>query len=122
TVEEQTQSDITFTYSSLLDVGIAADYSLVVQQLVDGEWVTLDNDGDAGIITLGLLGSNAMGVTVEGLGAGDYRAFMTYNGLAGGSVLGTLRAFADTYDVTQVDHLEVEAASGNVITGDSTEG
>ncbi|MFK3968850.1 BapA/Bap/LapF family large adhesin [Ensifer adhaerens] len=122
TVADQTQSDITFTYSSLLDVGVAADYSLVVQQFVNGQWVTLGDDGSAGIITMGLLGSNAMGVTVEGLGAGQYRAFMTYNGLAGGSVLGTLTAHADTYDITQIDHLEVETATGNVITGDSTEG
>ncbi len=55
------------------------------------------------------------GVVVEGLDEGQYRAFMTYNGLYGKSILGTLSGTMDAYDPNQIDFTGL-ASEGNVIT------
>jgi len=109
----------TFTYSSLIDADVLSDYLLVVQKLnsTTGQWESIHGDSEASLISLSILGIGAApGATLEGLDEGTYRAFMTFDGLLGASVLGTLSGTMDTYDLTQVGGYELGDAEGNVIT------
>ncbi|WP_437341445.1 beta strand repeat-containing protein [Acinetobacter higginsii] len=110
------EGNATFTYSALIGVNALADYSLVVQKLdpVTGQWTSVYGGGQADIIKLTLLGSTP-GVALDGLEEGQYRAFMTYTGLAGIGLLGTLTATMDIYDTTQIGGFYTETATGNVI-------
>ncbi|WP_410567300.1 beta strand repeat-containing protein [Acinetobacter sp. H1(2024)] len=105
-----------FTYSALIGVNALSDYSLVVQKFdtATGQWTSIYGGGQADILHLTLLGSTP-GVVIDGLEQGQYRAFMTYNGLAGIGLLGTLNATMDVYDTTQIGSFYTENAHGNVI-------
>ncbi|MCH7341346.1 beta strand repeat-containing protein, partial [Acinetobacter higginsii] len=115
-VAANNEGNATFTYSALIGVNALADYSLVVQKLdpVTGQWTSVYGGGQADIIKLTLLGSTP-GVALDGLEEGQYRAFMTYTGLAGIGLLGTLTATMDIYDTTQIGGFYTETATGNVI-------
>ncbi|OTL22036.1 flagellar protein [Acinetobacter pittii] len=117
TVGAGQEGNATFTYSALIGVDALSDYSLVVQKLdpVTGEWTSVYGGGEADILDLTLLGSTP-GVVLDGLEEGQYRAFMTYNGLLGIGLLGTLTGTMDVYDTTQVGGYYTEVADGNVIT------
>ncbi|MBP1492689.1 type I secretion C-terminal target domain-containing protein [Acinetobacter nosocomialis] len=110
------EGNATFTYSALIGVNALSDYSLVVQKFdtATGQWTSIYGGGQADILHLTLLGSTP-GVVIEGLEQGQYRAFMTYNGLAGIGLLGTLTGTMDIYDTTQIGGFYTEAADGNVI-------
>ncbi|WP_369029641.1 BapA/Bap/LapF family large adhesin [Acinetobacter sp. XH1741] len=105
-----------FTYSALIGVNALSDYSLVVQKFdtATGQWTSIYGGGQADILHLTLLGSTP-GVVIDGLEQGQYRAFMTYNGLAGIGLLGTLNATMDVFDTTQIGSFYTENAHGNVI-------
>uniref|UniRef100_UPI00300B096A beta strand repeat-containing protein n=1 Tax=Acinetobacter calcoaceticus TaxID=471 RepID=UPI00300B096A len=117
TVGAGQEGNATFTYSALIGVDALSDYSLVVQKFdtATGEWTSVYGGGEADILDLTLLGSTP-GVVLEGLEEGQYRAFMTYNGLLGIGLLGTLTGIMDVYDTTQVGGYYTEVADGNVIT------
>ncbi len=123
TVGAGQEGNATFTYSALIGVDALSDYSLVVQKLdpVTGQWTSVYGGGQADILDLTLLGSTP-GVVLEGLEEGQYRAFMTYNGLLGIGLLGTLTGTMDVYDTTQVGGYYTEVADGNVITDINTSG
>ncbi|MCU4347265.1 VCBS domain-containing protein [Acinetobacter lactucae] len=123
TVGAGQEGNATFTYSALIGVDALSDYSLVVQKFdtTTGEWTSVYGGGEADILDLTLLGSTP-GVVLEGLEEGQYRAFMTYNGLAGIGLLGTLTGTMDVYDTTQVGGYYTEVADGNVITDINTSG
>ncbi|EXT42932.1 bacterial Ig-like domain family protein [Acinetobacter sp. 25977_4] len=110
------EGNATFTYSALIGVNALSDYSLVVQKFdtATGQWTSIYGGGQADILHLTLLGSTP-GVVIDGLEQGQYRAFMTYNGLAGIGLLGTLTGTMDIYDTTQIGGFYTEAADGNVI-------
>ncbi|MBF6794971.1 type I secretion C-terminal target domain-containing protein [Acinetobacter baumannii] len=117
TVGAGQEGNATFTYSALIGVDALSDYSLVVQKFdtTTGQWTAIYGGGQADILDLTLLGSTP-GVVLDGLEEGQYRAFMTYNGLAGIGLLGTLTGTMDVYDTTQVGGYYTEVADGNVIT------
>ncbi|MDC5428263.1 Ig-like domain-containing protein, partial [Acinetobacter baumannii] len=117
TVGAGQEGNATFTYSALIGVDALSDYSLVVQKFdtTTGQWTAIYGGGQADILDLTLLGSTP-GVVLNGLEEGQYRAFMTYNGLAGIGLLGTLTGTMDVYDTTQVGGYYTEVADGNVIT------
>ncbi|KGP65581.1 group 3 Ig-like protein [Acinetobacter baumannii AB5075] len=117
TVGAGQEGNATFTYSALIGVDALSDYSLVVQKFdtATGQWTAIYGGGQADILDLTLLGSTP-GVVIDGLEEGQYRAFMTYNGLAGIGLLGTLTGTMDVYDTTQVGGYYTEVAEGNVIT------
>ncbi|RZH34250.1 BapA/Bap/LapF family large adhesin, partial [Acinetobacter pittii] len=123
TVAAGQEGNATFTYSALIGVDALSDYSLVVQKLdpVTGQWTSVYGGGEADILDLTLLGSTP-GVVLDGLEEGQYRAFMTYNGLLGIGLLGTLTGTMDVYDTTQVGGYYTEVADGNVITDINTSG
>ncbi len=110
------EGNATFTYSALIGVNALSDYSLVVQKFdtATGQWTSIYGGGQADILHLTLLGSTP-GVVIDGLEQGQYRAFMTYNGLAGIGLLGTLTGTMDIYDTTQIGSFYTETADGNVI-------
>ncbi|RYZ24883.1 MAG: hypothetical protein EOP49_45375 [Sphingobacteriales bacterium] len=114
-VEAGQTENVTFTYSLPLGAGITDDFTLVVQHLVNGQWVAVSGTGEASFLNLDVLSGNS--VTLTGLGAGEYRAFMTYNGgLLDASILGTLSATADVFDPNQiVNNYTVATAHGNVL-------
>ncbi|WP_422510330.1 beta strand repeat-containing protein, partial [Stenotrophomonas sp. GZD-301] len=117
TVGAGQEGNATFTYSALLGADVLSDYSLVLQKLdpVTGDWTSVYGGGEADILDLTLLGGTPS-VVIDGLEEGTYRAFMTYNGLAGIGLLGTLTGTMDVYDTTQVGGYYTEVADGNVIT------
>ncbi|MHC0018771.1 beta strand repeat-containing protein, partial [Acinetobacter pittii] len=117
TVAPDQEGTATFTYSALLGADVLSDYSLVLQKLdpVTGDWTSVYGGGEADILDLTLLGGTPS-VVIDGLEEGTYRAFMTYNGLAGIGLLGTLTGTMDVYDTTQVGGYYTEVADGNVIT------
>ncbi|MCH7315488.1 Ig-like domain-containing protein [Acinetobacter sp. ANC 3882] len=114
------EGTVTFQYSGLIDVGLLSDYKLVVQKFntTTNQWESIHGDSDASLLSLHLLGlgiGNVPGVVLEGLDAGQYRGFLTYDGLLGLGVLGTLSATMDDYDLTIPGGYEVGNAEGNVI-------
>ncbi|MFV4890003.1 Ig-like domain-containing protein [Acinetobacter baumannii] len=117
TVGAGQEGNATFTYSALIGVDALSDYSLVVQKFdtATGQWTAIYGGGQADILDLTILGSTP-GVVIDGLEEGQYRAFMTYNGLLGIGLLGTLTGTMDVYDTTQVGGYYTEVAEGNVIT------
>ncbi|MNZ09390.1 hypothetical protein D3C78_262100 [compost metagenome] len=123
TVGAGQEGNATFTYSALIGVDALSDYSLVVQKFdtTTGQWTAIYGGGQADILDLTLLGSTP-GVVIDGLEEGQYRAFMSYNGLLGIGLLGTLTGTMDVYDTTQVGGYYTEVADGNVITDINTSG
>ncbi|MCH7395090.1 Ig-like domain-containing protein, partial [Acinetobacter dispersus] len=116
TLTDSTLNDVTFKYSALIDVSLLADYVLVVQKFdtATNQWVAVHGTGDADLLSLAAFGGNT--VTLDGLGAGQYRAFMTYaGGGIGVSLLGTLSVQKDVFDATNITGYSVQAAEGNVI-------
>ena len=87
---------------------------------ITGDWTSVYGGGEADILDLTLLGGTPS-VVIDGLEEGQYRAFMTYNGLLGIGLLGTLTGTMDVYDTTQVGGY-TEVADGNVITDINTSG
>src|SRR5690606_11325786 len=71
------------------------------------------SDGDATILTVGLLSTDTYGVQ-QHLEAGQYRAFMTYEGVLGLTLAGSLQVYGTDYDYTDLG----EAVSGNVLDND----
>ena len=114
TVDDGHSLDALFEYGGVLDIGVAADYTVVVQQLVDGNWVGVGGEGAATLLELNLLGGDL--TAAESLGAGDYRAFVTFDGLAGVGVLGTLDVTGTDNDFTDIADIVAVTAEGNVIT------
>jgi hypothetical protein len=97
---------------------LLSDYLLVVQKFntTTGQWESLHGDSEASLISLSILGIGAAQGCFRRLEEGQYRAFMTFDGLLGASVLGTLSGTMDVFDLTQVGGYELGDAEGNVIT------
>jgi len=113
TVEAGHTLDATFEYGGLLDIGAVADYQVVVQKLVEGQWVGIDGDGQSTLLSLGLLDGNITGSA--NLDAGEYRAFVTFGGLAGVGVLGSLHVSGTDLDYTDIANVLAVTAEGNMI-------
>uniref|UniRef100_UPI001C4DDF0F BapA/Bap/LapF family large adhesin n=1 Tax=Sphingopyxis sp. KK2 TaxID=1855727 RepID=UPI001C4DDF0F len=113
-VEPGHELEADFEYGGLLDIGVAANYQVVVQQLIDGEWVGVGGDGELTLLDLGLLNGDISASDI--FGPGEYRAFVTFGGLVGAGVLGTLEVNGTDRDYTQIADIDPIAAEGNVIT------
>ncbi|MGQ1591653.1 BapA/Bap/LapF family large adhesin [Acinetobacter baumannii] len=116
TLTDSTLNDVTFNYGALIDVSLLADYVLVVQKFdtATNQWVAVNGTGDADLLSLAAFGGNS--VTLEGLAAGQYRAYMTYaGGGAGVSLLGRLSVQKDVFDATNITGFSTQVAEGNVI-------
>ncbi|XEN07409.1 BapA/Bap/LapF family large adhesin [Acinetobacter baumannii] len=116
TLTDSTLNDVTFNYSALIDASLLADYVLVVQKFdtATNQWVAVNGTGEADLLSLAAFGGNS--VTLEGLAAGQYRAYMTYAGSgAGVSLLGTLSVQKDVFDATNITGFSTQVAEGNVI-------
>ena len=85
-----------------------------MQQWNGTQWVSLDGSGNASLLELGLLGGD-LNATAH-LDAGEYRAFVTFNGAAGLGLLGGLDVTGVDSDYTHIGSIVPEAADGNVIT------
>ncbi|MDK2130462.1 type I secretion C-terminal target domain-containing protein, partial [Acinetobacter baumannii] len=116
TLTDSTLNDVTFNYSALIDASLLADYVLVVQKFdtATNQWVAVNGTGEADLLSLAAFGGNS--VTLEGLAAGQYRAYMTYAGSGVGvSLLGTLSVQKDVFDATNITGFSTQVAEGNVI-------
>ncbi|XZU76260.1 BapA/Bap/LapF family large adhesin [Acinetobacter baumannii] len=121
TVAAGHEGDVTFQYSGLIDAAVLSDYKLVVQKFntTTNQWESIHGDANSSLISLHLLGigtGNVPGAVLDGLDAGQYRAFLAYDGLLGLGVLGTLSATMDNYDLSVAGGYEIGNAEGNVIT------
>jgi len=113
-VEPGHSLDATFAYGGVLDIGLAADYTLVLQKLVDGVWSDINGEGESTLLDLNLLNGDL--AVEQNLDAGEYRAFVTFEGLVGGGILGTLDVTGVDTDFTEIVDTVVTPAEGNVIT------
>ncbi|GGO91340.1 BapA/Bap/LapF family large adhesin [Stakelama pacifica] len=114
TVEPGHTLDASFTYDALANIGVAAGYSVVVQQWNGTQWVGLDGQGSSSLLELGLLNGDL--VAGAQLNAGTYRAFLTFDGAAGVGLLGDLDVAGVDADYTAIGGADPQATSGNVIT------
>ncbi|MFK3777608.1 BapA/Bap/LapF family large adhesin [Agrobacterium sp. NPDC089420] len=117
-VETGHKQDLGFNFSAILGAGVLGDYSLVVQKwdAATQQWTSIDGQSNATILSLSLFGGTSG--TVQGLEAGEYRAFMGFTGLLGVGVGGTLTLSGTDYDFTEVGGYEAVEVSGNVIDND----
>ncbi|NRC54626.1 BapA/Bap/LapF family large adhesin [Neoaquamicrobium sediminum] len=115
-VEEGHTLEADFDYSALASLGVLSNYAVVVQKFDPelGQWVGIDGSGEATVLDIGLLSGNTYQATAT-LDAGQYRAFVTFEGVGLG-VLGELGVGGTDLDYTEIGGYEVEPASGNVIT------
>lgn len=105
--------DATFTYDATLGIGVLAGYSVVVQRFDGTNWVAANGTGSTTALELRLLDGNL--VASETLGAGQYRAFVTFDGAAGVGLLGGLSASGVDSDFTRATAVPA-AVAGNVVT------
>ncbi|WP_162230623.1 BapA/Bap/LapF family large adhesin [Nitratireductor soli] len=116
TVEEGHTLEADFDYSALASLGVLSDYAVVVQKWDAelGQWVGIDGSGEATLLEIGLLSGNTYQAS-QLLEAGEYRAFVTFDGVGLG-VLGELGVSGTDLDYTEIGGYEVDPATGNVIT------
>ncbi|MGK6321439.1 BapA/Bap/LapF family large adhesin, partial [Sphingomonas sp. DT-204] len=106
--------DAVFEYDSLANIGVLADYRVVVQQWDGTQWTSIDGTGEITLLDLGLLNGDV--VATETLGPGEYRAFLTFEGALGLGLLGNLSVTGVDTDFTAPPTVVPVAASGNVVT------
>ena len=104
----------TFTYNALIDLGVASNYAVVVQRFDGTNWVAVSGAQGASLLQLGVAGGDL--VATETLGPGTYRAFVTFEGVAGLGVLGRLDIAGQDSDFTDIAAIVPAPGSGNVIT------
>ncbi len=104
----------TFTYDALLSIGVLSGYSVIIQRFNGTSWVAVDGNGSSSVLQLSLLGGDL--VTNATLGAGQYRAFVAFDGALGVGLLGGLNVTGVDSDFTDVASAQAIAHSGNVIT------
>ncbi|WP_210358191.1 BapA/Bap/LapF family large adhesin [Sphingomonas beigongshangi] len=105
--------DATFTYDATLSIGALSGYAVVVQRFDGSRWVAVDGTGTSTTLDVRLLDGNL--IANEALAAGQYRAFVTFDGTAGVGLLGGLSATGVDSDFTQAIALPGTIA-GNVVT------
>ncbi|MBE8719109.1 hypothetical protein C4F51_18175 [Cellvibrio sp. KB43] len=111
------RSDLQLEFNSLLGVGALSDLRAVVQVRDEsGSWVGLNGEGQASFLSLNLLSGGAAGVSVSGLPAGEYRAFMAANGVVNLSVIANLTGVRTDYDYNNILGTDAVNVSGNVLT------
>ncbi|OSZ65191.1 hypothetical protein CAP40_15445, partial [Sphingomonas sp. IBVSS2] len=103
-----------FTYDATLAIGVLSGYSVVVQRFDGTNWVAVSGPGNSSLLQLSLLNGNL--VATDTLGPGEYRAFVTFDGVAGVGLLGGLAVTGVNSDYTHVGAVQPSAAAGNVIT------
>ncbi len=114
TVEDGHSLDAVFSYGSdLLDIDVASDYAVVVQRFDGTSWVAVDGSGNASLLDIRVLDGNLS--ATETLGPGEYRAFLTFAGVAGVGLLGSLDVSGVDSDFTDVAGVVPAGVSGNVI-------
>nr|WP_278434485.1 BapA/Bap/LapF family large adhesin [Brucella anthropi] len=119
TIADGHTQDLTFAFGGLADVGVLGDYQVVVQKwnALTGQWTSVDGSSAGGsILNIGLLDGGANGVVIPDMDAGQYRAFMVYNGV-GLSVLTTMTVSGLDHDYINTSIVTGEA-SGNVLDND----
>ena len=103
----------------MLSADLLGDYQIVVQRWDEaaGQWTSIDGLSEgASILDIGLLDGDSYGVEQE-LDSGDYRAFVTFEGV-GASILNTLAVDGTDYDHTQIAGYEAVPIDGNVMDND----
>ncbi|WP_435657089.1 BapA/Bap/LapF family large adhesin [Brucella pituitosa] len=119
TITDGHTQDLTFAFGGLADVGVLGDYQVVVQKwdALTGQWTSVDGSSAGGsILNIGLLDGGANGVAIPDMDAGQYRAFMVYNGV-GLSVLTTMTVSGQDHDYINTSVVTSEA-TGNVLDND----
>ncbi|WP_201295461.1 BapA/Bap/LapF family large adhesin [Luteimonas sp. 9C] len=106
--------DAVFDYSALLTAGVLGNYQVVVQRWDGTQWTGVDGNDQATLLELNLLTGNAQAEAPD-LGPGEYRAFMTFNGVGVG-LLGALSVGGIESDFTIIADVVGDAISGNVVT------
>ena len=119
TITDGHTQDLTFAFGGLANVGVLGDYQVVVQKwdALTGQWTSVDGSATGGsILNIGLLDGGANGVVIPDMDAGQYRAFMVYNGV-GLSVLTTMTVSGLDHDYINTSIVTGEA-TGNVLDND----
>lgn len=114
TVADGHSLDATFTYDTLLNIGVLSGYTVIVQRFDGTNWVAIEGLGNSSLLQLGLLNGDL--VANETLGPGQYRAFLTFQGALGTALFGNLNVGGIDSDFTDIGGVEPGTATGNVIT------
>lgn len=115
-VSDGSIGDITLTLDTLLSLDLLGDYRIVVQVKNGDQWEAVTGSGQASFLSIDLLANNARGVVVEGLEAGEYRAFVAINALVGLGVATALHGSLTEADYAHPAGYQQENVSGNVLT------
>ena len=116
TVGEGKSLDAVFDYGAVLSASVLGDYRVVVQRWDGSQWSAINGPGAATLLELDLLTGTAS-AQLDNLGPGQYRAFMTFNGVGVG-LLGALSVGGVESDFTVLADIEGQAATGNVMDAD----
>ncbi|MDX3774418.1 Ig-like domain-containing protein [Chromatiaceae bacterium AAb-1] len=114
-VADGNTGQITLTLDTVLAIDALGDHRIVLQVKNGEQWEAVTGAGQASFLNIELLADNAKGVMVNGLPAGEYRAFVVVNSLIGLSLATTLTGEllqADYANPQGYDNIEV---SGNVL-------
>ncbi|WP_268795123.1 BapA/Bap/LapF family large adhesin, partial [Sphingobium sp. Leaf26] len=120
TVADGHSLNAVFTYDATLSIGVLAGYSVAVQRWNGSAWVAVGGGTGASVLQLTLLNGNL--VSTETLEAGQYRAFVTFDGTLGVGLLGSLNVAGTDSDFTDIGGIVPQQIHGNVITDPSPDG
>ncbi|WP_347093053.1 BapA/Bap/LapF family large adhesin [Sphingomonas parapaucimobilis] len=115
TVQQGHVLDATFTYDATLSLGVASDYSVVLQRFDGTNWVAVNGGGNSPLLEVSLLGGNLV-ATADDLAPGQYRAFVTFDNTLGIGLLGGLSVTGVDSDFTDIGQVVPAVTNGNVIT------
>ncbi|MBA8853343.1 VCBS repeat-containing protein [Ochrobactrum intermedium] len=119
-VEEGHSGDATVTVSASSLAGLFAGAQAQIQMMDEsGNWVTMTNIGDNGILDLIWLGGNSAQIDIPDLGPGQYRVIGGASGVGIGTLL-TVEADVQFYDHTTVGGYEPGTVTGNVMDENDT--
>ncbi|HUD91867.1 BapA/Bap/LapF family large adhesin, partial [Sphingobium sp.] len=120
TVADGHSLNAVFTYDATLSIGVLAGYAVAVQRWNGSAWVAVGGGSGASLLQLTLLNGNL--VSTETLGPGQYRAFVTFDGVLGVGLLGSLNVAGTDSDFTDIGGIVPQQIHGNVITDPSPDG
>ncbi|MFJ3470237.1 BapA/Bap/LapF family large adhesin [Pseudomonas sp. NPDC090201] len=111
---------LTLTTSSLLNLLNGINYTLQVKN-ASGTWVTLDVNGNGGLLDLLGLGTTGLQVKMANLLSGDYRLVVSSSGVGLVTTVNT-QLELDIHSLTQFNGTAGTPTTGNVITDVGTNG
>ncbi|MBO9624080.1 MAG: BapA prefix-like domain-containing protein [Sphingomonas sp.] len=112
------QLDAVFSYNALINLGALSGFHIVVQELIDGQWVGVGGDSNYSLLTVGLLNGDVVAsMTLDG---GTYRAFMASDtSVLDANLLGSLTVNGVDHNYTLPPTSTAIAVNGDLLANDT---